>query len=307
MAEIIHQFQKYWKTNNYRVIDCQTCGFVHLDPIPADLNLEQFYQEKYFRDIKPFPYEDINIEFVNRHREMAAQNWSYLKVYQQVTEYLSTDCRSMLDIGCGNDLLTLLFQAKGWQTRIIEPSKDAAEYLSKYGLEVYNQPVEAVRQLGLPDLSFINMQFVLEHIRDQFRVLQELNALLVPGGVIRVCVPNDFSEGQLAYLERYQETPHWVCLPDHINYFSFNSLSQLLHKAGFREVYRTTNFPLEFLLLGGINYYAAETERAKVGPFVKNFEASFYETGRQQVLERFYENLAAQGLGRCIYMYAIKE
>lgn len=88
----------------------------------------------------------------------------------------------------------------------------------------------------------------------------------------------------MAYLEHFKEAPHWVCLPDHVNYFSFDSLSGLLGRAGFREVYRTTNFPLEFLLLGGINYYAGEAERAKVGPLVRSFEASLRQTGRAELL-----------------------
>ncbi|HYH04331.1 MAG TPA: class I SAM-dependent methyltransferase [Bacillota bacterium] len=307
MTEIVHQFEKYWEVNGYRIINCQTCGFIHLVPVQDEFNLEQFYQEKYFREIKPFPYDAINAEFVLTQKELVLKNTNYLKIFQQVTEYLTDNCRSMLDIGCGNDLLTLLFETKGWQTAIVEPSRDAAEYLSKYSLTVYNQPIEAVKQLGLQDLSFVNMQFVLEHIRDPFLVLWELNSLMVTGGVIRICVPNDFSQGQLAYLDYCHERPHWVYLPDHINYFSFDSLSKLLRKAGFRELYRTTNFPLEFLLLGGINYYASNAERAKVGPFVSNFEASFINTGRQQVLDTFYESLAHQGLGRSIFMYAIKE
>lgn len=235
------------------------------------------------------------------------QNRVYDDIYQQIATRLRIERRRMLDIGCGNDLLSLFFKEKGWETTIIEPSRDAAEYLQKYGLTVYNQPVEAIGQLGLDGFSFINLQFVLEHLREPFRVLQALNRALLPGGVIRVCVPNDFSEGQLAYLEHFKEAPHWVCLPDHVNYFSFDSLSGLLRRAGFREVYRTTNFPLEFLLLGGMNYYAGEAERAKVGPFVRSFEASLRQTGRAELLRQFYESLAKMGLGRSIFMIAVKE
>jgi len=37
----------------------------------------------------------------------------------------------MLDVGCGNDLLSLFFKEQGWETTIIEPSRDAALYLKK--------------------------------------------------------------------------------------------------------------------------------------------------------------------------------
>ncbi|HOP74681.1 MAG TPA: class I SAM-dependent methyltransferase [Bacillota bacterium] len=307
MSNMKHLYQEAWEYQGHRIVNCQSCGFVHLDPVCFDMPLEDFYQNRYYREVKPFPYAEITDEFIERQNKQVEGQTGYQKIYEQVLTLLESDSRSMLDIGCGNDLLSVFFKQKGWETTIIEPNKDAALYLKKYGLSVVNQPVETVSDLKLEGVSFINLQFVLEHIKDPLTVLRMLHRTMTVGGVIRVCVPNDFSPGQLAYIEKYREKPHWVCLPDHINYFTFDSLSKLLCKAGFREVYRTTNFPLEFLLAGGINYYASETERQKVGPFVKNFEASFKETGRQDVLDRLYENLAQQGLGRSIFMYAIKK
>lgn len=302
-----HLYEEAWEYQGYKIVNCQSCGFAHIAPEHFDLPLDEFYQNQYFREVKPFPYASITNEYIEQQKQQIENRLSFQKIYRQVLSFLKAGNRSMLDVGCGNDLLSLFFKGKGWETTIIEPSRDAALYLERYGLNVVNQPVETVDGLNLEAIAFINMEFVLEHIKDPLTVLRMLHRIMAEGGIIRVCVPNDFSPGQLAYLEKYHERPGWVCLPDHINYFTFDSLSGLLSKAGFREVYRTTNFPLEFLLAGGINYYASETERQKVGPFVRNFEASFRETGRQDVLERLYENLAQQGLGRSIYMYAIRE
>lgn len=307
MSNMKHLYQEAWEYQGYRIINCQGCGFAHIDPEHFDLPLDGFYQNRYFREVKPFPYTKITDSDIEKQKQQIKNQLSFQTIYRQVSSFLKTGNRHMLDVGCGNDLLSLFFKEQGWETTIIEPSRDAALYLKRYGLDVVNQPVETVNDLNLEGISFINMEFVLEHIKDPYSVLTMLHHVMAVGGVIRVCAPNDFSPGQRAYLEKYDESPHWVCLPDHINYFTFDSLSKLLSKVGFREVYRTTNFPLEFLLAGGINYYASETERQKVGPFVKNFEASFKETGRQDVLDRLYENLAQQGLGRSIFMYAIKK
>lgn len=302
-----HHYRKYWEKDNYRIIECHTCGFKHVYPIPEPHELQEFYKEKYHRQIKPFPYDRVDDAYIDRVKNRVLKDHRNQKMMLKVNELKKTPTNGLLDIGCGNKPLGFFFLDKGWSVNAIEPSLDAAEYLRKFGINVYNSFIEELPDLDISDISFVNLQFVLEHIADPFTVLTEINKVMSTGGVLRICVPNDFSEGQLAYMDKYQAEPKWVNLPDHINYFTFDSLSKLLAKARFKEVYRTTNFPLEFLLMGGLNYYASEEERNKVGPFVKNFEDSFRTSGREELLGKYYENLAQLGFGRSIYMYAIKE
>lgn len=41
------------KEEEYNVIDCHTCNFKHLNPIPSDEVLELFYNKEYFQTAKP--------------------------------------------------------------------------------------------------------------------------------------------------------------------------------------------------------------------------------------------------------------
>lgn len=307
MAQAEHPYAESWTHLNYRIIECQSCGFKHIDPIPAQAEVERFYREEYHVAVKKFPYDRITPESIAYHEEWLKSYPPYRETYAKVMELKKTDSLKMIDIGCGNNILIRFFQNQGWRTIAVEPSAAARDYLQKYGLEVVAGTAESIATIGLGDCSFVNLQFVLEHLRNPLEVLRKMYDLLEPGGIIRVCVPNDFSPGQMAYCEHFNEQLRWVCLPDHINYFTFDSLSALLAKAGFQEVYRTANFPLEFLLLGGVNYYAGPEEQQKVNPFVTNFEAAFSATGRSDRLQQFYEHLAQLGFGRSIFMYAIKE
>lgn len=303
-----HPYERYWVEQGQRIIDCLACGFIHIDPIPASEELQHFYKENYYQTVKPFPYENVTEEKVRIISEQVSNNVTFRTIYDQVTQFKHTGVTRMLDIGCGNNLLSKYFQFQGWDVFAVEPNKGAELYLRKFGLNVIRCTAEdLVNYEDINQISFVNIQFVLEHIREPIKVLNQIYRLLVPGGIIRVCVPNDFSEGQMAYEEYYNEKLRWVCLPDHINYFSFDSLHRLLSKIGYREIYRTTNFPLEFLLTAGINYYSNDEDRAKVRPFVTNFQHSFIKTGRRDRLNRLYENLAQLGFGRSIFMYAIKE
>lgn len=302
-----HKFTNYWTYGDYKIIDCIDCGFKHIFPIPDEKSVEGFYDEKYHLDVKPFDYNGINDEFVKKQLEIVEKNPQYEAIFNKVVNLKQSKEKRMVDIGCGNDLLALYFKNKGWEVCALEPNILAAKYLRRYNLCVINDYIEKVPFDKLKSISFINAQFVLEHLADPEGFLRKAYDMLAIGGIVRICVPNDFSEGQMAFRDYYNETFRWVVLPDHINYFDFDSLGGLLARAGFRELYRTTNFPLEILLLGGMNYYSDPKYKGQVGPFINNFENSLKSTGRKQLLERFYEELSNIGLGRSIYMYAIKE
>lgn len=301
-----HRYEKYWDYNGSRVIECISCGYRHVYLIPDTEQIKGYYDEKYYSEVKPFDYEALTKDSISEKAEEVYSNVSYKAVYDKVIELKKASGTGMLDIGCGNDLLALYFRHNGWQAAVIEPNVMAARYLEQFGLTIMNDYFENIHLNKLEEIAFINLQFVLEHLQDPSALLKEAYELLMPGGIIRICVPNDFSKGQLAYSEYFKEEHSWIAIPDHINYMDFESLNGLLSKTGFEELYRTTNFPLEFLLMGGINYYGEQIFRDQVGPFVSNFENSLIRTGQKQLLDRLYEELAKLGFGRSIYMYAIK-
>lgn len=299
-----HIYETFWDEENHRIIECQTCGFKHLYPIPNMEELKRYYSNQYQLEVKPFPYRDTP----NEHWEAWAMNHSHFKeIFRKILEFKNTSVSRMVDIGCGYKLLSKFFLNHGWEATAIEPGQDAGDFLRGFGITVYTSTIEEIDLAVLKDVSFVNIEFVLEHLADPYQVLQKIFEVLAPGGIVRVAVPNDFSLGQMVYTEYYNEHFHWVNYPDHINYFTFESLCNLLKKVGLKEIYRITDFPLEFLLMSGVNYYASETEQKKVGPIVADFEASLKKTGRTDFLKTLYENLAHLGSGRSIFIYAIKE
>lgn len=308
MKEEHHPYELYWKSGEVCVIECKKCGFKHLSPKPSEEVLAQFYGKEYFQE--SFNYSRVTDEYVANITKQIPNNIAFKDVYSKVQELLGGSFESglrMLDIGCGNNLLSKHFQMKGWEAYVIEPNESAVKYLQRYNLNIYNQLIDGSCPLPVSDLAFVNLQHVLEHLRNPADVLSQVYNSLILGGIIRIVVPNDFSELQLAHHEHYQEPMKWIRYPDHINYFSFSSLTRLLKKYGFKEVYRTASFPVDFFLLAGENYYSDPSVQKRVGPAIRNFEKSFRDTGRKHLLDKFYESLAEQGFGRSIIMYAVKE
>ena len=107
-------------------------------------------------------------------------------------------------------------------------------------------------------------------------------------------------------MECYKKEPRWISFPDHTNYFNHRNLEKLLAAAGFDIVHKMTNFPLEMLLVSGVDYYSDANAKAKVGGIINNFNNSFLSTGRKRELRKFYENIAQGGYGRVIDAYVQK-
>ena len=301
----MHDYQDSWNYKGTTIIDCKTCGFKHIYPLPTEKAIKAYYQN-YYQEIKPFHYSVVNQKYIEKKTQQIINTNEYERIYQKVTELIQTGSQRMLDVGAGNDLLSKFFQIKGWKVWVVEPNQAANDYLEAFGLNLFNNTIEELDFSLIGNLSLINIQFVLEHLRDPISFLEKSYQALLPGGIIRICVPNDFSIGQMAYQEYTQKEAEWIVTPDHINYFNFATLSALLERIGFTEVYRRTNFPLEFLLLGGIDYYASQEEQQKVAPFVTKFEKAFSETNRSEQLENLYYYLAKAGFGRSIFIYGQK-
>ena len=235
-------------------------------------------------------------------------NRDFRGIYEKVeTLFSGTVPRTMIDIGGGNNLLSRFFMDRGWEATVFEPNADAADYLRHFDLPVVESMFGEANRSLKHSYSFINIQFVLEHVLDPLGMLCQSADMLDAGGLIRVCVPNDFSPGQLAWLSATGAEPPWISYPDHINYFDFDSLARLLARAGLVVVSRDTSFPLEFLLLTGTDYYSDSSLQEKVAPIVSGFEDAWLKSEQGHRLSTFYEMLAMMGMGRSAVLYAQKK
>ena len=96
----------------------------------------------------------------------------------------------LLDVGAGEGQLVRAALACGWQAEGTDVSSAAVEIMrQRYGLIAHHGEVE---RLDLPVAAFdvVVMSHVLEHVRDPGSTLAAVRERLVPGGLLRVEVPN---------------------------------------------------------------------------------------------------------------------
>jgi len=242
----------------FRVVEDATYGFRRLDPIPPETELNEFYESRYY-DLLRKGNRAPDVRRLMEGGDVAAKELQWLRegLYTDILSVLDgiAPGRKLLEVGCGTGDFLAFAQGRGFSGVGTEPAPEAAQRAASKGLTVHSMTFnEFVAHSGAARFDVVVMLNVLEHVPDAVRTLRECKQALVPGGILCVRVPNDFSEMQEAAREKVNADPWWIAVPDHINYFNFASLRQTFGCLGFDTVYAQGDFPMEMFLLMGENY-----------------------------------------------------
>lgn len=280
------------------VLDCTTCRFKHLVPIPTADELAADYESDYYAEHKP--------HYFDRHREdLDWWNLAYGDRYDTIESNLDAGSRRLLDIGSGPGFFLLHGKEREWEVQGIEPSRQAAEHARGLGLEVehafYSE--ETAPNLGVFDV--INMSEVLEHIPHPLPFLELVASHLSEGGLLSITVPNDFNPFQEVLRDSMSFDPWWVTR-HHLNYFDYDSLRGLVERAGFEVLLEEATFPIDLFLLMGDNYVGNDPVGREAHGRRTTFEFNLAAGGRNDLKRDLYRRLAELGLGREIVLIARK-
>lgn len=228
-------------------------GWRTIEPTPSPEALKAFYSQAYFQDSHGTYAQAYSAEEL-QHRALLAD-----LMLLALGEARGAG-GSLLEIGCGEGWLLKAALAAGYDARGLE--------FSDYGLQRFNPELAARVEFGDAfealdrlieagaGIDVCVMEHVLEHVLDPEALLARLPAVLAPGGVVAITVPNDFSALQLEALARgHIDREFWVAPPQHLNYFNAENLPRLLGRMGFEVVGGYASFPIDtFLFHPGSNY-----------------------------------------------------
>lgn len=282
----------------FDVIECETCGFRHIVPIPTAEDLEDYYSKQFLEE-RPLYVERF-------HEDLDWWKMVYVEKYEMFEEYLPLECRRILDIGCGLGLFLQEGKERGWETLGIEPSQQAAEYARHLGLEIVNGTLSRKHVEELGRFDAVHMHEVLEHVPNPADTLRLAYQLLEPHGLLCVVVPNDYNPLQNMFREQLGFKPWWVAPPVHINYFTFESVERLVCSLGFQVLLKTATFPMEIFLLMGDNYVGDDSLGRACHGRRKKLELNLKRGGLEVLKRVLYATLAEHGVGREIVMLAKK-
>jgi predicted TPR repeat methyltransferase len=197
------------------LLECAVCGTVQQPERPADGTLADLYRE--MRD-DDYLGED------------AGRRATARRLLDRV-ERVRPGGR-LLDVGCGHGLLVDEARRRGWDARGLEVAADAAAYARDVlGLDVREEPVEALDPERDGPFDAIVLADVIEHLDDPVSVVRSCAALLADGGALCVVTPDPGSRTARVAGARW-----WALLPGHTFLLPRRTLRALLAGEGLEVV-----------------------------------------------------------------------
>ena len=281
-------------------------GYLRLDPLPDPDELSAFYESGYY-DLLRRGERAPDLARLQQGGEAAEREREWLRrtVHADFIHWAPTHqggpC-TVLEVGSGTGDLLASFVAAGWAATGLEPAAEVAAACRARGLDVHPATLEQFVETNPgSDPDVVILRLVLEHVRDPIALLRTVHACLRDGGLVIVEVPNDFNALQEAARRKHDLDAWWVAAPDHLNYFDFTSLGEILERVGFRVTQRSTTFPMELFLLMGDNYVADASLGRACHSRRRELELSIGADVRRSL----YGAMAQAGLGRTCVMAAV--
>lgn len=219
----------------FALVQCTHCGLIYLNPRPAPQAMGTFYPQDY----APFrpAIEDERWALMRWMRRRKMQRRRKL-----VERYSGLRRGRVLDVGCATGIFLNEMAQAGWEALGVELTPSAAEYArQRFGLEVFTGQLE---KAALEEGTFDAVTFwdVLEHTYSPRRTLERSAALLKPGGIVAINIPNWES------FERHIFGAQWIGLdpPRHLYVFPRHALEALLTQTGFQILGWETAMPPYF-------------------------------------------------------------
>ena len=284
--------------DNVDLIDCETCKFIHIMPLPSHEELLKFYQDEFYQTIKPtYLKKDED--------EKEYWNISYDEKLS-ILESNNLPNKKILDVGCGGGFFLKRAKKKQWDVLGIEPSPDASNYAKNQDIPIITNFLENIDFTNQEKFGAIHMNAVLEHSNAPNQILKICYEVLEKNGMLIVETPNDFNPLQIIAHKFLKKDEWWVAPKQHLNYFNFKSLSNLLQRNGFEIILKQTTFPLEIFLLMGFDYTGNPELGLKKHQERMKFEQNMNSVQGNDLKQKIYSKFAEIGIGRRIILYAKK-
>jgi len=197
------------------------CGLQFADPQLDETDLVRAYTKHYY----PSNGNGSVASYENTPEEILRQTFQ-----EAHAKFGPLAGRKLLDFGCGVGKLCQIAREYGIQTTGIEADSCARQIAGKSGALRVHASLDELRATE-PGARFeiITLWDVIEHLREPWKDLEALSALLQPGGWLLLSTPNANSLLALLQRERWEN----IVNPTHFYYFERRSLRLVLERAGF--------------------------------------------------------------------------
>lgn len=303
-----HEYSESLERNNYTVINCKSCGYWHVYPVPSKEELNMYYENKYYKVLN-----------TNENRSMTDKkndpDGFYAIYYEDklrhINNLLSNKLpRTIIDIGAGYGDFLYFMKKKGWSVQGIEPSREAFDFFRDKNLNIHLGSFEELLDMGFQKSSVVTLNNVLEHVREPEKVVLEIKEYLLDvEGILSIAVPNDFNIFQELQMkttlkDNTEKQYYWLSSLDHLNYWSHETIQTFLNRLGFEIKKITSTFPIDIFPLMGEDYVNHPEIGRKTHLKQVQFEKILHSTKSHDFKDALYSSFAKLGIGRLTLVYA---
>lgn len=276
-------------------------GYFSIKNMPTEEELQRHYAEEYYQHESmqySYKYSDDELEYFENRSKIA----EYL-----FNKYSIKENNEILEVGAGEGFFASYFFKNNWNVTTLDYSDFGIKTHNKELLEtlIKGDVFNSLDKLALQNkkYDFINLSNILEHVINPLVLLEKLKLLLTEKSVLRISVPNDYSEFQNFLLEKKYTLNSWLCPPDHLHYFTFETLRNLLISLNYKVDLLMGEFPIELYLTNEVSNYNKNKE---VGKFAHKSRVEvdnyLFKKGFDKYIN-FYSSCADIGLSRQVVAY----
>ncbi len=217
-------FTKEHGNTVYHIYKCPGCGMGFVHPMPTNEELARFYQGSYYQGCNDLgynaPYESLETGLKKTYRKIIRriQRLSMRKAFPAV---LDVGCAYGYFLDCASDLM-------GSTIRVgLDLSDAAQEAVKRKGYHFVKGRFEEAT-LPYSDFDLVFMGDVFEHFAQPVKVMERLDDLVRPGGVVAITTV-DFSSWAARLLKK-----KWRLMtpPEHLLFWTPVALKKLFVSMG---------------------------------------------------------------------------
>lgn len=273
-------------------------GFLQLCNPPSQEELSNYYAQIYYQTEKGSyrrSYPPLELQVIGLRIEKLVQ--------QALSLRQSNRSGRFLDVGCGEGFLLSALSNMGWEVSGIDFSIAGVQSMNPQMVmnvsqgDVFELLDDRIITGKTYDLVWLGN--VLEHVLEPIELLQSLRRIVSDDGVLVVVVPNDGNAYQESLFEEgLIDKRWWIAVPDHISYFTKESLINVAQATGWLCPQVQGDFPIDlFLSHPGSNYVNDPSKGADAHKARLRLEKLISRAGNEAV-NHLYSALADVGLGR---------
>lgn len=213
-AEFVRRDDSLALPDIWHIVRCSECRSIYLSPRPDSVSLPCAYEDYYTHQAEDDALANgathgfvaalvngyLNWRFhMQREPAIKAGAWLFsclpplaMKLNVYLRHLPRSYCRPgtrLLDVGCGNGAFLLRARGIGISVQGCEPDPLAVETCKTEGLDVIQGNAFA-NELDHSRFDVITLNHVIEHVEHPMLLLQRLNSLLAPHGMLWIALPN---------------------------------------------------------------------------------------------------------------------